>query len=58
MAKGSDLRIYRRLRQQARPYWWHLAGVFGVGLLATPLSLLRGIECARLLALPAAPWRI
>jgi len=35
-----DLVIYRRLLAQARPYWWHLAGVFLVSVLATPLALL------------------
>src|SRR5438093_1639029 len=32
--------LYRRLLQQARPYWLHLAGVFGLGLLASPVVLL------------------
>src|SRR5437016_12453346 len=36
----SDLALYRRLLRQARPYWLHLAGLFGVGLLASPLALL------------------
>src|SRR3989441_10778173 len=36
----SDVALYRRLLRQARPYWLHLAGLFGIGLLASPLALL------------------
>src|SRR5213596_2447410 len=36
----TDLALYRRLLRQARPYWLHLAGLFGIGLLASPLALL------------------
>src|SRR2546428_13875195 len=36
----SVLALYRRLLRQARPYWLHLAGLFGIGLLASPLALL------------------
>jgi ATP-binding cassette subfamily B protein len=36
----SDLQLYRRLLGQARPYWRHIAGIFLIGLLATPLALL------------------
>src|SRR6266568_3000374 len=36
----SDLALYRRLLRQARPYWLHLAALFGIGLLASPLALL------------------
>src|SRR5438105_1577803 len=36
----SDLALYRRLLRQARPYWLHLAGLFAIGLLASPLALL------------------
>src|SRR2546421_6720789 len=36
----SDLALYRRLLRQARPYWLHLAGLFGIGLLASPLAVL------------------
>src|SRR5437016_11529443 len=36
----SDLARYERLFRRARPYWPHLAGLFGVGLLASPLALL------------------
>ena len=39
MTAGSTA-LYRRLLQQARPYWLHLAGVFGLGLLASPVVLL------------------
>src|SRR2546422_701552 len=36
----TDVALYRRLLRQARPYWLHLAGLFGIGLLASPLALL------------------
>ena len=36
----SDLALFRRLLQQARPYWVHVVGIFLLGLLATPLGLL------------------
>src|SRR5438477_5588701 len=39
----SDLALYRRLLRQARPYWLHLAGVFGLGLLASPVALLNPV---------------
>lgn len=35
-----DWTLYRRLLQQARPYWRHIAGLFLLSLLATPLVLL------------------
>ncbi len=35
-----DLTLFRRLLQQARPYWVHVVGIFLLGLLATPLGLL------------------
>ncbi|MBI4524295.1 MAG: ABC transporter ATP-binding protein [Deltaproteobacteria bacterium] len=36
----TDLILYRRLLEQARPFWAHLAGIFLLSLFATPLSLL------------------
>ena len=36
----SDIAILRRLLDQARPYWGHLAAIFTIDLLATPLALL------------------
>ena len=36
----GDVALYRRLLRQGRPYWRHLAGVFALGLLASPLALL------------------
>ena len=36
----SDLTLYRRLLQLARPYWLHIIGIFLFSLLATPLTLL------------------
>jgi len=38
--RASDLRLLVRLLGRARPYWPHIAGIFLVGLLATPLALL------------------
>jgi ATP-binding cassette subfamily B protein len=38
--KHSDIAILRRLIEQARPYWGHLAAIFTIDLLATPLALL------------------
>jgi ATP-binding cassette subfamily B protein len=38
--KSSELMLYRRLLQQARPYWPHIVGIFLIDLLATPLALL------------------
>jgi ATP-binding cassette subfamily B protein len=35
-----DLALVRRLLQRARPYWLHLASLFAVGLLASPIALL------------------
>src|SRR5881409_1016865 len=39
----SDVALYRRLLRQARPYWLHLAGLFGIGLLASPIALLNPV---------------
>ena len=36
----SDVTIFRRILQEARPYWPHLGGIFLLGLLAAPLALL------------------
>jgi ATP-binding cassette subfamily B protein len=38
--KHSDIEIFRRLFVQARSCWPHIAGIFGVGMLAIPLALL------------------
>src|SRR5258707_7947269 len=38
--KYPDLALFRRLLQQARPYWLHVVAIFLLGLLATPLGLL------------------
>jgi ATP-binding cassette, subfamily B, bacterial len=35
-----DLHLLRRLFQEARPFWAHIAGVFLVSILAVPLALL------------------
>ncbi len=42
-SRYTALNVYRRLLRQARPYWPHLAGIFLLDLLATPLSLLKPI---------------
>src|SRR5882724_4368415 len=39
----SELALYRRLLRQARPYWLHLAVLFGIGLLASPIALLNPV---------------
>ena len=39
----TDLAIYRRLLRQARPYWLHIACIFVLDLLGTPLALLTPI---------------
>src|SRR6266516_2386077 len=39
----SDLALYRRLLRQARPYWLHLAVLFCIGLLASPVALLNPV---------------
>jgi ATP-binding cassette, subfamily B, bacterial len=36
----SDLALFARLLRRARPYWVHVAGFFGLSLLAAPLALL------------------
>lgn len=36
----TDVTLFRRLLSQSRPYWPHVAGVFLVSLLSTPLALL------------------
>jgi ATP-binding cassette subfamily B protein len=40
MRARSDLQIYQRLLVQARRYWPHIGGIFGLSLLSTPLALL------------------
>ena len=37
--RQSDFALYRRLLLEARPFWPHIAGLFVLGLLATPLTL-------------------
>ncbi len=39
----GDFALYRRLLRQARPYWIHLALLFGIGLLASPIALLNPV---------------
>ena len=36
----TDTWLFSRLLRQAKPYWPHIAGIFLLGLLATPLMLL------------------
>ena len=42
----TDLTLYRRLLKRTRPYWFHIFGIFLLGLLATPLSLLAPVPLA------------
>ncbi len=39
-ARYNDLTLYRRILREAWPYWPHIAGIFFLGLLSTPLGLL------------------
>jgi ATP-binding cassette subfamily B protein len=36
----SDLLLFRRVTRQAQPFWWKIAGILALSLLATPLALL------------------
>ena len=38
--KSSDIALYRRLILEARQFWPHIAGLFALGLLSAPLTLL------------------
>jgi ATP-binding cassette subfamily B protein len=40
MKRADDLSLYRRLLEQARPYWLHIAALLLLSLLASPLALL------------------
>jgi ATP-binding cassette subfamily B protein len=40
-SKSRDFALYRRLLNEARSYWLHIAGIFVLSLLSTPLALLR-----------------
>src|SRR5205814_11669 len=40
MTSPRDTVLYRRLFQQARPYWTHIAALFFLSMLASPLALL------------------
>jgi ATP-binding cassette, subfamily B, bacterial len=40
VARYTDATLYRRLLRQARPYWLHIAGLFLLSLLSSPLALL------------------
>jgi len=39
----GDRVLYRRLLRLARPYWLHFVGLFGIGLLASPIALLNPV---------------
>jgi ATP-binding cassette subfamily B protein len=41
-----DVVLYRRLLREARPYWAHIAALFLVSLLATPVALLTPLPLA------------
>src|SRR5260370_28167274 len=38
--RQSDIAIFRRLFQEARPFWPHVAGIFLFGFLDGPIGLL------------------
>ena len=38
--ESSDIALYRRLILEARQFWPHIAGLFALGLLSAPLTLL------------------
>src|SRR5205823_1189225 len=38
-----DLTLYRRVLRQTRPYWWHIAGLLGLGVLASPIAILNPV---------------
>lgn len=38
-----DLTLYRRVLRQTRPYWWHIAGLLGIGVLASPIAILNPV---------------
>lgn len=40
MTNYTDSTLFRRLVEQARPFWLHIIGIFLLGLMATPLMLL------------------
>src|SRR5437667_11935999 len=40
MTRPCDTVLYRGLFQQARPYWTHIAALFLLSMLASPLALL------------------
>ena len=57
----SEFALYRRLLRQARPYWLHLAVLFGIGLLASPIALLNPVPLKIVVdsvlgSRPLPPW--
>jgi ATP-binding cassette, subfamily B, bacterial len=42
-AELSDFALYRRLLRYAAPYWLHIIGLFVLGLLASPITLLNPV---------------
>src|SRR5207249_3511467 len=38
-----DLTLYRRVLRQTRLYWWHIAGLLGLGVLASPIAILNPV---------------
>src|SRR5207248_10341619 len=42
-ARRGEVALYRRLLREARPYWLHLAVLFGIGVLASPIALLNPV---------------
>ena len=60
--RQSDLAIFRRILQQARPFWPHIGGILILSLLATPLALLTPVPLKvvvdNVLGDQAPPWFI
>src|SRR5216117_4566876 len=57
----SEFALYGRLLRQARPYWLHLAVLFGIGLLASPIALLNPVPLKIVVdsvlgSRPLPPW--
>jgi ATP-binding cassette, subfamily B, bacterial len=38
-----DLTLFRRVLRQTRPYRWHIAGLLGLGVLASPIAVLNPV---------------
>ena len=52
----GDLALSRRLLAEARPYWPHIACIFLLGMLATPIALLLPLPLQIVSFPPLPPW--